>query len=643
MPIDTSTMIAVYTVQLIGSAFLGLLLFVFYRSYGHSYLREWAWSWVMLCIYVGGALAATLGTLDLHPRHPMRLGLTMTTLVAGYTQIAFLLLGTYAVARGRPAPERRRQFFLGGCVLLGLGMALPFTSEPALFDARFFVRVGVRSGAAALAYATAGFWLARHGEWSRGAGRRIVLCSFFLYGLEQANYFASNAMEFAGLRQVGDRLAWFGFVDHLLQVAMGLGMVIWLLEDERNALSRTAEALRRSEERLRRSQRLEQVGQLAGGVAHDFNNLLTVITGRGQRLMERLRRDSEEWREVQQIDQAAARGASLVQQLLAFSRKQVLAPQCVQANWTVRQVQGMLKRLIGEQIKFRCELSEELGWTMVDPVQLEQVLLNLVINARDAMPDGGTLTVSTKNVAVAAEESDSLVGLMPGEHIEITVHDTGLGMDEETQRHAFEPFFTTKGVGDGSGLGMATVYGVVRQSGGSVVIDSSPGKGTAVHVYLPRVAAPKGQIEQRLSGRSPIATGRQSGAADPRPEAADAPTTTVLIVEDDERIRSLLTAVLTDNGYEALVARDGAVALDIARKNGRTIDLLLTDIVMPKIGGPELAEKLLAMNPDLRVVFMTGYAEEVASAKMQPDDRILLEKPFSLPEFLDVVGSSLRR
>lgn len=640
MPIGMSTLVAVYAVQMVGTAFLGLLLMAFYRTYGHSYLREWAWSWAALCVYVAGALVAILGARELPPQNPLRLGLAATTLVGGYTQIAFLLLGTHAVVRGRPVLEKRRRLLVGGAVLIGVLLAFPFTSEPALFELRYFTRVGVRSGAAAVAFLTAGVWLLRSGEWSRGLGRRIVLGAFLLYGLEQVNYFTMHTLEILGLRQLSESMAYLGFVDFLLQFAMGLGMIIWLLEDERNALSHTAEALRRSEERLRRSQRLEQVGQLAGGVAHDFNNLLTVITGRGQRLMSRVERDSEEWYEAQQIDQAAARGASLVQQLLAFSRKQVLAPQCVQANWSVRQVQGMLKRLIGEQIKFRCELSEDLGWTMVDPVQLEQVLLNLVINARDAMPDGGTLTVSTKNVAVAVEESDSLVGLMPGEHIEISVHDTGIGMDEETQRHAFEPFFTTKGVGEGSGLGMATVYGVVRQSGGSVVIDSSPGSGTAVHVYLPRVAAPEGQVEPPLQGgRSAVIAGRRRGGAQ---GGNGAPAATVLVVEDDERIRSLLTAVLTDNGYEALVARNGAIALDIARTNDRKIDLLLTDIVMPKIGGPELAEKLLEMNPDLRVVFMTGYAEEVISAQMRPDDRPLLEKPFSLPEFLEVVGSSLR-
>jgi signal transduction histidine kinase len=629
--IDTQTLIAVYLVQMAGTAFLSVLLMHFYRAYGHTYLREWSWSWLALCVYVGGGLVALLWTRDFHPQHPLRLSVTMATLIAGYAQIVFLLFGTYAVARGQAVAERSRNFILMLCAVIGICLALPFTGEAALFDARFFTRIGVRSAAASIAYLVAGTWLARHSGWRQGAGRGIVTCSFLLYGAEQANYFGFNVMEILGWRQVSEGLAWLGYVDLLLQFGMGMGMVMWLLEDERNELSRTAEALRRSEERLRRSQRLEQVGQLAGGVAHDFNNLLTVITGRGQRLLERLERGSDEWREVRQIDQAAARGASLVRQLLAFSRKQVLAPQHVQANETVGHVRGMLQRLIGEEIGFRCELAPDLGWTMVDPVQLEQVLVNLVLNARDAMPEGGTLVVSTNNHSVAVEESDSLVGLMPGEHIEITVRDTGVGMDDETRRHVFEPFYTTKGFGKGSGLGMATVYGVVRQSGGSVVIDSSPGEGTAVHVYLPRVPPPE--------GRPPV-DGDIHGNAAPAARA-DVPRATVLVVEDDERIRGLLTAVLQDNGYETLIAEDGAAALGIAEGNGHQIDLLLTDIVMPNIGGPELAERLQEKNPGLSVVFMSGYSEEIVSSRLAPSERTLLEKPFSLSELLDCVSSSL--
>jgi len=630
---DFATLIAVYAVQMAGTAFLAFLLAVFYRSYARSYLREWSWSWLTLCAYVGGGMLAVLWTRDFHPQHPVRLAVTMLTLTAGYAHLVFLLFGTYAVARGEAVAERRRNTILLVCAVLGVALSLLFTSEPAMFSQRYFTRIGLRSAAAAAAYLVAGIWLIRRRDWRHGAGHAIVIGSFLLYGIEQINYFVINVLELLGQREIRDGLAWLGYVDFLLQFGMGLGMIIWLLEDERNELSRTAEALRRSEEHLRRSQRLEQVGQLAGGVAHDFNNLLTVITGRGQRLLLRLDRDSEEWREVRQMEQAAERGAALVRQLLAFSRKQVLAPQHVQANRTVKHVRGMLQRVIGEEIAFELDLAPDLGWTRVDPVQLEQVLFNLVLNARDAMPEGGTLTISTRNHQVAVEESDSLLGLRPGEHVEIAVRDTGMGMDEETRRHVFEPFYTTKEVGEGSGLGMATVYGVVRQSGGSVVIDSRPGEGTSIHVYLPRVDPP----------------GHEPGVGSPG-TAAQRPTAgrpgsrgTVLVVEDDERIRGLLDAVLHDNGYEPLVAENGAAALEIIESHGNGIDLLLTDIVMPKMGGPELADRLQAINPDLRVVYMSGYAEEVVSSRLDHGDRPLLEKPFSLPELLECVNATLER
>jgi len=629
---EMPTLIAVFVVQIAGTAFLALLLARLYRSYGHSYLREWSWSWLALCVYLVGGVLAVLWTRAYDPQHPIRLVVAIVTLIAGYWQIVFLILGTHAVAGGKIVSGRLRNAILAACAIAAAVLALLYTSEPAFFDVRYFVRIGLRSGAAAMAYLVAGAWLAWAGGWRRGAGHAIVIGSFFLYGLEQSAYFATNVVEILGLATLGSEVALLGFADLLLQFSMGLGMVMWLLEDERNELSRTAEALRRSEERLRRSQRLESVGQLAGGVAHDFNNLLTVISGRGQRLLARLEKGGEDWQEVLQIDEAAARGAALVRQLLAFSRKQVLAPQHVQANEIVGNVEGMLQRLIGEEIGFRYELAADLGWTLVDAVQLEQVLVNLVLNARDAMPEGGTLTVSTSNVVVQAEESDSLLGLMPGEHVEITVRDTGVGMDEETRRHAFEPFYTTKGVGKGSGLGMATVYGFVRQSGGSVVIDSRPGGGTAVQIYLPRVSPPE-NIDER---------GAETAAATLRAEAVGSePSATILVVEDDERIRSLLTAVLQDNHYQVLIAEDGAAALRIAESNGAAVDLLLTDIVMPKIGGPELADRLQEVYPGLRVLFMSGYSEEVVSSRLEGTERMLLEKPFSLPDLLRCVGEAL--
>jgi signal transduction histidine kinase len=630
---ETLTLYTVYLVQMAGTLFLAGLLARFCRAYGHSYLGEWARSFLTLFVYVTGGLLAFTWTRAYDPQHPIRLSVTIVTLVAGYTQIVFLLFGTYAAARGRPVAERARNPILGGCIVLAAVLALLFTAEPAQIAERYFTRIGLRSGAAGAAYLVAGIWLARDGGWRRGSGRSIVIGSFLLYGTEQLNYFVINTLEFLGVHQFGQEVILLGFVDFVLQFAMGLGMVIWLLEDEGDEVRRTAAALRRSEERARRSQRLGSVGQLAGGLAHDFNNLLTVITGRGQRLLDRFDEGSEGWQDARHIDEAADRGAVMVKQLLAFSRKQVLAPQHVQANEVVHNVRGMLQRSIGEEIEFVCELAPDLEWTLVDPAQLEQVLVNLVLNARDAMPEGGVLTVSTSNVEVEWSDSDSLIGPAPGKHIELAVSDTGMGMDDDTRRHVFEPFYTTKDVGKGSGLGMATAYGIVRQSGGSIVIDSELGAGTTVRVCLPRVRPPAEAPHE--------AAGTRSDAASITPPEG-APQATILVVEDDPRIRELLTAVLQDNGYDVIVAEDGGAALGLVESNGATIDLLLTDIVMPEIGGPELADRLVAIHPDVRVVFMSGYSEEIVSSRLLTQERILLEKPFSLPDLLACVNATLQ-
>jgi two-component system cell cycle sensor histidine kinase/response regulator CckA len=290
----------------------------------------------------------------------------------------------------------------------------------------------------------------------------------------------------------------------------------------------------------------------------------------------------------------------------------------------------MLQRSIGEEIDFRCELAPDLGWARVDPAQLEHVLVNLALNARDAMPEGGVLTIATRNVEVSIDLEDSLSGPAPGEYIEVAVRDTGTGMDAETRRQIFDPFYTTKEVGKGSGLGLATVYGVVRQSGGTVSVDSAPGEGTVVRVFLPRVPAPidePGLVDQDVA--LPVG----------KPGFDRLRGSTVLVVEDDERIRGLLDSVLKDNGYDVIVARNGVEALELSARNG--IDLLLTDVVMPELGGPELADRMAERNPELHVIFMSGYSEEILSSRLGGPARMLLEKPFSLPDLLDSVRASL--
>jgi CheY-like chemotaxis protein len=299
----------------------------------------------------------------------------------------------------------------------------------------------------------------------------------------------------------------------------------------------------------------------------------------------------------------------------------------------------MLERSLGDDIRLETELADDLGWVRIDPAQMEHVLVNLALNARDAMPEGGTLTIATRNADLSGDVAESIPGLAPGEHIELTVRDTGAGMDAETRRHMFEPFFTTKEVGKGSGLGLATVYGVVRQSRGATVVESAPGSGTTMTVFLPRVEAPDETDAAPAAG--PEAEAVAAAAPGTEAGAAVGDKGTILVAEDEERIRGLLIAVLEDAGYEVIVATDGVDALEAASGKGKKIDLLLTDVIMPKMGGPELADELEARNPGLKVVFMSGYSEEIVGARLSAEHRVLLEKPFSLATLLERVGSVL--
>ncbi|MGH3071978.1 MAG: PAS domain S-box protein [Gaiellaceae bacterium] len=369
------------------------------------------------------------------------------------------------------------------------------------------------------------------------------------------------------------------------------------------------------EEQLRQAQRLEAIGRLAGGVAHDFNNLLTVISGYAESLLEGRDRESEP--ELDQIAVAAERAALLTRQLLAFSRRQVVQPRVVQVNEVVEGLTPMLERLIGEDVELVTSLAHELGFVRADPGQLEQVILNLAVNARDAMPGGGRLTIQTSNVDLdeeyVAHHGESTVG----PHVMLSVGDSGQGMDTETLSHMFEPFFTTKPVGTGTGLGLATVYGIVKQSGGSIWIYSEPGKGTTLKIYLPRVEA---------------AVADDLGLPAPAVAAAHG-TETILVAEDEPSLRRLSARILEKHGYEVVVAESATDAVRIVEANGRTFDLLLTDLIMPELSGAALAERVRRLVPGIRVLFMSGYADDVVTKNgaLEPGAPFL-EKPFTANE-----------
>jgi two-component system cell cycle sensor histidine kinase/response regulator CckA len=381
------------------------------------------------------------------------------------------------------------------------------------------------------------------------------------------------------------------------------------------AVKRDVTDVRKMEEQLRHSQKMEAVGRLAGGVAHDFNNLLTAISGYCDLLLHRLPDYSGLRKDVEEIRKAGDRAAALTRQLLAFSRRQVLQPKVLDLNEVVANLGHMLRRLIGEDIELSLELSPDLGQVKADPGQIEQVIANLAVNARDAMPDGGRITVTTANVDLSPAYAAAHPPVAPGPHVLLSIKDTGHGMDDETQAHLFEPFFTTQEKGKGTGLGLATVYGIVQQSGGHIRVNSAPGSGSVFRIYLPKV------------GNGALA---QPGADRPRPTIASPGTETILLVEDEDVVRLLAQEILRMNGYTVLEARHGREALLMSEAHRGPIHLMLTDVVMPKMSGRELSERLRPMRPDTRVLFMSGYTDDAIGHHGVLDEGIaFLQKPFT--------------
>jgi PAS domain S-box-containing protein len=348
----------------------------------------------------------------------------------------------------------------------------------------------------------------------------------------------------------------------------------------------------RLEEQIRQLQKMEAVGRLAGGIAHDFNNLLTVIIGRTQLLPAHLKSEDLARKDVALIEKTAERAAALTRQLLAFSRRQVLQPRVLDLNAVVGGMGMLVQRLIGEDIELISTARAGLGTVRVDPGQIEQVIMNLAVNARDAMPGGGRLTIETANADLDENYARSHVGVTPGPYVMLAVSDTGCGMDAETQAHLFEPFFTTKEEGKGTGLGLSTVYGIVKQSGGNIWVYSEPGRGTSVKIYLPRVEEPVD---------SPAAA---------QPTVPIRGSETILLVEDDEGVRSLARDILQAYGYSVLEAPDGNEAMLFAERHPGPIHLLVTDVVLPQMNGRELAERLARERPEMRVLYLSGYTDE---------------------------------
>ena len=379
------------------------------------------------------------------------------------------------------------------------------------------------------------------------------------------------------------------------------------------------------EEQLYRSQKLEAIGRLSGGVAHDFNNLLGLMIGYSEALQDRIPPDDPYREAVDEIQNAGKRAAALTQQLLAFSRKQVLEPRILHLNTIILDVEKMLRRLLGEDIEMQLVLSPDTCSVKADRSQIEQVVLNLVVNARDAMPDGGKLIIETGNWELDRSTVLRHPYVIPGPYAMLKVTDTGCGMDAALQSHIFEPFFTTKEKGKGTGLGLATAYGVIKQSGGYIWVDSEVGKGTTFRIYLPQVSA----------------------AAEAAPEVKAAPKVaserrTILIVEDERSLRKLTRKTLSDAGHKVFEAGDASEALEISRKTKDAIDLLLTDVIMPGMSGKKLAEVLIAERPGIGVLYMSGYTDgEIATHGILDEGTAILRKPFTRDELMRRVEDAL--
>jgi two-component system cell cycle sensor histidine kinase/response regulator CckA len=381
------------------------------------------------------------------------------------------------------------------------------------------------------------------------------------------------------------------------------------------------------EQQLRQAQKMEAVGRLAGGVAHDFNNLLMVIKGHTELLLNVLPASEQIARKIEQIGRAADRASSLTRQLLAFSRMQLLQPRVMNLNGVVEDMGRLLPRLIGEDIELVIRSAEDLGAIRADASQMEQVIMNLAVNARDAMPNGGRLSIETSNADLDSAYSAVHPVVRQGSYVLLAVSDTGTGMDAETQTHIFEPFFTTKEQGKGTGLGLATVYGVVKQSGGFIWVYSEVGKGTSFKIYLPRVDQP---VEKSGSTQSSSEAPRGTG--------------TILLAEDEQDVREVAREFLESGGYTVIEAHDGAEAIQLVEKHKGAIDLLVTDMVMPGMTGQELGGMLRQKRDGLRILYMSGYSEHAAAESVQGDESIrLLTKPFSRWALLRAVHEILKQ
>jgi len=392
------------------------------------------------------------------------------------------------------------------------------------------------------------------------------------------------------------------------------------------ALVRDISDYKKMEAQLRQSQKMEAVGLLAGGVAHDFNNLLTVILGYTDLLLASYPKHDAHYNKLNHIKESATSASQLTAQLLAFSRRQILKPKVMNLNTIIQKMESMLKRIIKENVNLEIKLDNNLNNIKTDPLQMEQIIMNLTTNANDAMENGGELVIETKNVFLTEKYISEHVGAKEGEYVHLSIHDTGVGIDKNVLENIFEPFYTTKEMGRGTGLGLATVYGIIKQSGGNIWVDSEPGKGSVFNIFLP-------QSEERLSEKEILEIDKENISG----------SETILVVEDQIDILELISMSLSMDGYKILGASDGEEALKLIKTINNPIQLLLTDVIMPNINGQELASRLKRIYPDIKVVFMSGYADNaIAQLGVLDIDKNFIQKPFSPMELVKKIQEVLK-
>ncbi len=590
------------------------ILFTYTRRDKLSHLRCWTFSWVAMLMYLAtAALAITsVSTWHLAASDWRRVLISTLSVAMGILQPTFVLVGVFESKANCPLNLRHRGYLLAGVALFSV--ALVMWTAP--FESRTFIRLSTRHLVAGVLFLITSGMLLRQGALSHLRGPILLGWSAAFYGLGQLHaFYWLVRREILGVIEVFP--FYLGFVDALLQFFLGFGMMMWHLEAQRELAHRAMDELKESQEGLRQAQKMEVVGRLAGGVAHDFNNLMTVMYGATDELDQRHPAGTPGHSQVQDLRDALSRAKSLTTQLLAFSRKQVPRPEVVDLTTVVAHQEKMLARLLGSDVRLHIAALPQPLEVMADPDQIALVLMNLVVNARDAMKNGGDVRIHTHDVAVDTVMAERLQ-VEPGRYAVLEVADTGTGMPAPVRAKVFEPFFTTKPIGEGTGLGLSTTYGIVRAAGGAIEIDSVLGRGTSIKILWPLTATP-------------------AAVHMVHPQAIHAATLTgrVLLVEDDDTIRALLQRQLRKQGLTVVTAADGAEALTRFRVD-KSFDLLITDVIMPGLDGARLIAAVRELVPAIRILAISGYTGDLA-ARSLPTDVAWLQKPFSSSEFGEAV------